>query len=101
MSRGHVCFYAPDLYPVVSNGAVPLAGGAEGQQWHMARLLRDGGFRVTIVTCDYGQARRVEHQGIVFLRTFPPRAGIPGLRYVHPRLTLAVRGLLEANADLY
>lgn len=99
--RGRVCFYVPYLYPVVSDGAIPFAGGAEVQQWLMSLGLRQEGFEISIVTCDYGQRDRIVRQGIELIRAYRPAAGLPVLRFFHPRLSLAVRALARADADLY
>jgi len=95
-----VCFHAPYLYPVAS-GDVEQAGGAEVQQWILALALRRLGFEVAIVVGDYGQPRRVVREGIELLRAYPPHRGIPVVRFFHPRLSLAVRALAEADADVY
>jgi glycosyltransferase involved in cell wall biosynthesis len=53
------------------------------------------------VTCDYGQPRRERIDGIELLATFPPLAGLPGVRFFHPRLTRTVAALARADADVY
>jgi len=101
MGRGRISFFAPYLYPVMSRGAIPFAGGAEVQQAAMARGLVAQGFEVAIVTCDYGQPRRLTVDGIELLRAYRPHAGIRIVRFVHPRMTLAVKALLESRAQVY
>ncbi|MBI5709169.1 MAG: glycosyltransferase family 4 protein [Candidatus Eisenbacteria bacterium] len=99
--RGRLCLYAPYLYPVASGGEIPFVGGAEVQQWLLARGLARRGFDVSVATCDYGQAPRLEREGVSLLRTFPPQAGLPGLRFFHPRLTRAFGALSAADAEVY
>ena len=99
--RGRICFFAPYLYPVMSRGAIPFAGGAEVQQAAMARGLVAQGFEVAIVTCDYGQPRRLTVDGVELLRAYRPHAGIRFARYVHPRLTLSLKALLESRAEVF
>jgi glycosyltransferase involved in cell wall biosynthesis len=100
-NRGRICFYAPYLYPVAAGGEVELVGGTEVRQWALARALAERGFDVTIATCDFGQARLEERDGITFLRTFSMDAGIPGVRLFYPRLWLALAALRRAEADVY
>jgi glycosyltransferase involved in cell wall biosynthesis len=99
--RARICFHSGYLYPLFSHGRIPFAGGAETQQAQLARGLRDRGFEITIVTCDYGQPHEQDIDGLRFLATFPPRGGTPGLRFFHPRLTSTVSALRRADADLF
>jgi glycosyltransferase involved in cell wall biosynthesis len=99
--RGCVCFYAPYAYPLFTGGRLAFTGGAEVQQVAIARGLVQRGFDVRMVTCDYGQPGRVVHDGITVLKAFPPHAGVPVLRFFHPRLTRALRALHAADADVY
>ncbi len=95
-----VCFFASYLWPSFAEGDLGFAGGAEMQQAVLARGLAARGFEVSVATCDYGQGRRVEREGIVFHATHPPFAGLPVLRFFHPRLTGNLRALLAARADV-
>ncbi|MEO5616700.1 MAG: glycosyltransferase family 4 protein [Candidatus Eisenbacteria bacterium] len=99
-TRGRVCFFSSYLWPSFSEGAIEFAGGAEVQQAVLARGLAARGFEVSVVTCDYGQGRRVERDGITFHATHPPAGGIPVLRFLHPRLSGNLRALLAARADV-
>lgn len=99
-NRGRVCFFAPYLWPGFGGGTVEFAGGAEVQQAALARGLAAAGFEVTVATCDYGQGRRVEREGITFLATHPPFAGLPVVRFFHPRLTGNLRALRAARAEV-
>jgi len=98
--RGRVCFFAPYLWPSFSETPIDFAGGAEVQQAALTRGLARSGFDVTVATCDYGQGRRVEREGITFLATHPPFSGLPVLRFFHPRLTGNVRALLASKAEV-
>ncbi len=99
--RGRICFYAPYAYPLFTDGAVEFTGGAEVQQVAMARGLAARRFEVRMVTCDYGQPARVVVDGITVHRAFPPHAGLPVLRFFHPRLTRALAALAAADAEVY
>jgi glycosyltransferase involved in cell wall biosynthesis len=91
----------PFLYPVVSGGRVPFAGGIEVQLALLARGLAARGFDVSVVTCDYGQPDGLVVDGVRLLRAWRPDAGLPVVRFVHPRLTRSLRALLRADADVY
>lgn len=99
--RGRICLHAPYLYPLFVDGEIPFAGGAETQQAAIARELRARDFDVSVVACDYGQPQEVVLEGIRFIRSYDPERGVPGIRFVHPRLTKTVAALQSARADVY
>lgn len=97
-----VCFVAPHAWPVFSGDPrIQVVGGAEVQMAILARLFAADGHRVCMICHDYGQAERVELDGVQVLRAFRFEDGIPVLRFVHPRLTTMWRRLLEADAEIY
>ena len=100
-SPGRVCFYSELVYPMLGTSRIEFAGGAEVLVALLAKGLAARGYDVSVVTCDFGQPRREQVDGVTVLGTFVPRKGIPILRFFHPRLTLAIRALLEADADVY
>jgi glycosyltransferase involved in cell wall biosynthesis len=93
--------YAEYLYPVVSAGRVPFAGGIEVQLALLGSGLARGGFDVRVVTCDFGQPELLEADGMLLLRSYPPRGGLPVARFFHPRLTRGIAALRRADADVY
>jgi|SRR5882672_11339128 len=98
----HVCFVAPYAWPVLSQDPkLKVVGGAEVQQCILARLFVRSGYRVSMICCDYGQPDRAEVDGITVHKVFAPQAGLPVLRFLHPRLTLMWRALREVDADVY
>lgn len=102
MSRKpRVAMHVEFLYPVVSQGRVPFAGGIEVQLTLMGQGLARRGFDVHVVTCDYGQPDRLQADGLTLHKAYPPSGGIPVLRFFHPRLTLGVSALWRCNADVY
>ena len=96
-----VCMYVEFLYPVVSQGRVPFAGGIEVQLTLMGRGLARRGFDVHVVTCDYGQPDRLEAEGLTLHKSYPPAGGLPVLRFFHPRLTKGLAALWRSDADVY
>ena len=100
--KPHVCFVAPYAWPVLSRDpSLKVVGGAEVQQCVIGRLLAAHGYRVSMVTFDFGQPDRTVIDGIEVFKTFPEHAGIPVLRFLHPRLSSMWRVLGEVDADIY
>jgi len=101
-SKPHVCFVAPTAWPILSgNLDIPVVGGAEMQQSHIARGLVAAGYRVSMTCLNFGQPPYTEIDGIQVYRLHQPDAGIPGIRFFHPRLTSFWRGLHKVDADIY
>ncbi len=101
-SRAHVCFVAPYAWPVLSRDPdIQVVGGAEVQQCILARLLARAGYRVSMITFDYGQQSPVEVDGVTVHKAFRPEAGLPVVRFLHPRLTTMWRVMREVDADVY
>jgi glycosyltransferase involved in cell wall biosynthesis len=104
LARGRaprVCLFVEFLYPVVSAGRVPFAGGIETQLAGLGRGLSKLGFDVRVVTCDYGQPDPLEVDGMLLHKTYPPSGGVPMLRFFHPRLTRGLSTLWRVDADVY
>jgi glycosyltransferase involved in cell wall biosynthesis len=76
-------------------------GGMQVQQTLLGRQLVKRGFDVSMVVADLGQPDGASWDGITTWRTFKPEAGIPVLRYVHPRWTSIWSALKRADADIY
>lgn len=100
--RLHLCFVAPHAWPVFSRDPrLPIVGGAEVQQAILARLFAENGYRVSMICLDFGQPPRAEIDGVSVFRSFSMKAGVPVLRFLHPRLTTMWRRFAEVDADVY
>jgi glycosyltransferase involved in cell wall biosynthesis len=100
--KPHICFVAPYAWPVFSRDPnIQVVGGAEVQQCVLARLLADNGYRVSMISFDYGQPSPVLVDGVTVYKSFRESAGVPVLRFLHPRLTTMWRVLRQVDADVY
>jgi len=100
--KPHVCFVAPTTWPILTgDGNIPVVGGAEVQQSMIAPALAERGWRVSMISLDYGQPEGTVARGVTVHRTHKPDAGLPVVRFVHPRLTSLWRAMKRANADVY
>ncbi len=97
-----ICFVALTLYSVLdSDSEGGLIGGAEVQQAIIARGLRRKGHEITVITLDHGKEQKENIDGLRIIKTFNPNDGLPGLRFLFPRLIRIWRALADAKADLY
>src|SRR5438105_4110513 len=97
-AKPHICFVAPYAWPVLARDpSLKIVGGAEVQQAILARVLRRAGYRVSMICLDYGQPERAEVDGITVHKVYKPDAGIPVLRFIHPRLTAVWRAMREVD----
>ena len=97
-----VCFVAPHAWPVFSGDrSIAVVGGAEVQQAILARLFASRGYRVSMISLDFGQEPQEHIDGVAVHRIFNMQHGVPVLRFVHPRLTSMWRALKAVDADIY
>lgn len=94
----HVCFVSPKLYCYLEPGANESAGGAERQQYMIARELRDRGYDVSLVVADYGQDDYERIDGFDVWRGFPDNGGRTSA--VKKPLQL-IQTLRRVDADVY
>lgn len=76
-------------------------GGAEMQQVLLARGLLQRGMQVSFVTLDHGQPDGTHYGGITVYKAFAPDAGLPGLRFLHPRCTGLWQAMRRSQATVY
>ncbi len=102
LRKPHICFVSPTTWPLLSGDRdIPVIGGAEVQQSLVAPELAARGYRVSMITLDYGQPDRTTVKGVTVHRLYKPDEGLPVLRFVYPRLTTLWRVLREVDADIY
>lgn len=91
-----------DNYPVLN----PLQGGdyfggESVQQSLLAKAFLSLGMEVSMIVKDHGQAQGECIGGIKVWKTFNEQDGLPGVRFLHPRLTSIWSALKAADADIY
>lgn len=97
-----VCFVGLENLPVLAREYNHHGiGGEQVQQTLLANVLVKRGYEVTMVTADYGQPDGETWQGVAVYKAFLPSAGIPVLRFFHPRWTGIWSALKRADADVY
>lgn len=100
--RPSICFVAPNAFPVLAGlNSIPVIGGAELQQAIVAKELASRGYSVSMICLDFGQADGVLVDGVRVLRACRQDAGLPVVRFLHPRLTSFWRCMVRAGADVY
>jgi glycosyltransferase involved in cell wall biosynthesis len=97
-----ICFVGlanlPVLAPEYGSHGV---GGAQLQQTLLAKALVRRGFRVSMVVADYGQRDGESWDGVQTFKAYAADAGLPVLRFVHPRWSGLRAAMKRANADIY
>jgi glycosyltransferase involved in cell wall biosynthesis len=97
-----ICFVGLHNLPVLAREYNAHGiGGEEVQHTLLARALTARGYDVSMVVMDYGQADGAEWEGIKTYRTYRSEAGLPVVRFFHPRWTGVWAALKRAEADIY
>jgi len=76
-------------------------GGEPVQQTLLARAFARRGHEVSMVVADLGQADGARYGGIRTFKAYRPDAGVPVLRFIHPRWSRLWSALARADADVY
>jgi len=102
MSARKICIVGLDAYGLLSGeGDLKYIGGETVQHVLLARAWRDLGHDVSIIVFDDGQGERRVIDGITTIAAHRRTAGIPGLRFFHPRASKLFAALAAADADVY
>ena len=102
MGARKICIVGLDAYGLLSGeGDLRYIGGETVQHVLLARAWRDLGHEVSVVVYDDGQGEKRVVDGITAIAAHKRHAGIPGLRFFHPRASKLVAALMAADADVY
>jgi glycosyltransferase involved in cell wall biosynthesis len=102
MATMSICLVGLDNLPVLAPEFGGHAiGGESVQQTLLARALMRHGHAVSMVTADRGQEDASIREGISVYKAYRPTAGVPVLRFVHPRWSGLWSALARADAELY
>lgn len=102
MPRMSLCLVGLDNLPVLApefRGAA--IGGESVQQTLLGKALARRGHEVSMVTADHGQEDGALCGRIRVYKAYRPQAGVPLLRFVHPRATGLWSALGRADAQIY
>ncbi len=100
-ARPSVCLVAHFAYGLLTGRTTGHIGGVEKQTSLTARWLVDQGYEVSMLTWDEGQPADEVVGGIRVIKMCTRKAGVPGLRFLHPRWTSLNRAMRQADADVY
>ncbi len=98
--RPRLCFVADNAFGMLSGRPTGHSGGVERYQAIMARWFANRGYDVSMVTWDEGQVEE-RVAGVRIVKRCSRDAGLPGLRFFHPRWSSLSRALAAADADVY
>jgi glycosyltransferase involved in cell wall biosynthesis len=93
-----ICIVSPNLPAFYQNDPAWKFGGAEVQTAFIAGALAGAGHDITLVVANLTDRMYMPYPAI---NAFNEKSGVPGLRYVHPRITGLWRALRKADADVY
>lgn len=96
-----ICFVSPFAYGALTGDPRGHIGGVERQTALMARWLVDHGHEVSVCTWAEGGLQDEVRDGIRILKTCPRTAGLPILRFFHPRWTALNSAMKRADALVY
>jgi glycosyltransferase involved in cell wall biosynthesis len=102
MSRSRICIIGLDDYGLLSGETTTkYVGGENVQHVLLARAWRDLGLDVSIIVHNQGQPSLETIDGIRVFSACPRRAGVRGIRWLHPHSTSILAAMRRADADIY
>jgi glycosyltransferase involved in cell wall biosynthesis len=97
-----ICLVGLDNLPLLDpQYSHHFIGGESVQQTLLGRALARRGLDVSMVVSDCGQIDGAQWDGIRVFKAYRPGAGLPVLRFIHPRWTGLWSALARADADIY
>lgn len=96
-----ICVIAHFAYGAISGGNAGHIGGVERQTSMVCKWLAAHGHEVSLLTWDEGQAPNEKIDGVSVIKMCRKNAGIPIVRFFHPRWTSLNKAMQQADADIY
>lgn len=101
-ARPSICFVGFANLGVLAPEVDPSgASGEPVQHTLLATALARRGHRVSMVVTDHGQPDGAVWEGVQTFKAYARGAGLPVLRFVHPRWTGLISAMNRADADVY
>ncbi len=100
-AKPSIAIVAHFAYGAMTGGTTGHIGGVERQTSLTARWLTEQGYRVSLITWDEGYQDGDVVDGVRLIKMCRQDAGIPGLRFFHPRWSSLNQALARADADVY
>ena len=101
-STPSICIIGLDDYGLLTGERMTkYVGGETVQHVLLARAWRKLGVDVSIVVADEGQPKIQTIDGIRVIAACAKRAGLPGIRFLHPHSTSLWAAMRVADADVY
>ncbi|QUM81033.1 glycosyltransferase family 4 protein [Moritella sp. 5] len=97
----NICLVAHFAYGAVTGGEQGSIGGVERQTSLMAKWLVKKGHKVSLLTWIEGGGDDEIIDGVHVIKTCRQDAGLPGIRFFHPRWTSLISAMKRAGADVY
>jgi len=97
-----ICFIGLENLPVLAREYnTHVIGGEQVQHTLLAKALVRRGYTVSMVVGDYGQEDGASWEGVKTFKSFAAKAGLPVVRFIHPRWTSVWAAMKRADADVY
>ncbi len=100
-NRIKVCIVSHNGYGAISGGRGGFVGGVERQTSLLARWMAVVGHEVSFLTWDEGGSSDEMIDSVRVIKVCRKDAGLPGLRFFHPKWTGLNAALAKADADVY
>jgi glycosyltransferase involved in cell wall biosynthesis len=96
-----ICIIAHNAFGALSGGRQGHVGGAERQTALLAHWLAERGHEVSFITWDEGQPDGAMLGRVKNLKVSSADAGVPVIRFFHPRMTGLFAAMRRADAEIY
>ena len=97
----NLCFVGLKCYDLLVGSETPrYIGGIERQFVSLATGMANRGHNVSFVTYDHGQGIHENQDGIKIVPAFGPNDGLPGLRFLFPRMSGILRAIRQTSGEM-